>query len=235
MIHKADAERRRRALRQFMAARGLEPAEWARRAGLTNANSIYNFLRGRAASLSQKTLEALASAEGVSVSELTGESLVTLRRGLTRLEVRGEVQAGAWKEAIELPPDERFVITLYSFDLPSGVKTYGLLVRGTSMDKIYPPGTVIEVVNLPDFWRELRNGDKVVVYRRNREGLIEATCKEFQKSDSTVWLWPRSNDPAYQQPFSFPWPPRADSEPRDDGVESVEIRAVVVRSIRPEV
>lgn len=232
---KAAAERRRRSLREFMKSRDLKPAPWARRAGLPNANAIYNFLGGDSDSLSQKTLEALATAEGVEVAELTGDSLLTAQRGIVRLRVIGAVQAGRWVEAVEQSIEERLVISLVAAPISSPRKTYGLVVRGTSMNRLYPPGTILECIGLYDYDGDFRNGLKVIVHRRSREGLIEATCKELQVADGHAWLWPRSDDPEHQQPISVPWPPDPDRGTADDGAESITIEAVVIRSIRDEV
>ena len=83
----ANAVRRRRALRDFMAKHDLKPAVWARKAGLKNPNSLYNFLGGRSNSLASKTLEVLARAVGVTVDDLIGDVLSPAR-------VRGVAEAG---------------------------------------------------------------------------------------------------------------------------------------------
>lgn len=74
MKRKQDAIRRRAAIQTFMAATGLRPASWARRAGIS-PNGIYNFLNGRSDSLSQRVLEALALAAGRPISQIIGESI----------------------------------------------------------------------------------------------------------------------------------------------------------------
>lgn len=67
-----DAERRRMALRQFMKAHGLRVFPWAKKAGISEG-ALRNFLNGKSNSLSTRTLDALATAIGVSVSTLLGE------------------------------------------------------------------------------------------------------------------------------------------------------------------
>lgn len=56
-----------------MDARGITANAWAERAGLPNANAIYNFLSGKSRSLSQATYEKLAGVFGISTSILTGD------------------------------------------------------------------------------------------------------------------------------------------------------------------
>ncbi len=76
LASRATAERarqRRAALQRFIDQHGLNRAELARMAGLSNANSLHNFLNGRAASLSLRTLEAIVRAvPGATLEELTG-------------------------------------------------------------------------------------------------------------------------------------------------------------------
>lgn len=69
------ADRRRRALRRFMASRNLQVFPWAKRAGVSEA-AIRNFLKGRSDSLAVPILEKLAAAEGVPI-----DALVTMPSG----------------------------------------------------------------------------------------------------------------------------------------------------------
>jgi hypothetical protein len=69
-----DAERRREAFRRVLKKFDMTPTDLVRAAGLkaTNANAIFNFLNGRAASLRQATYEKLLRAlPGVTIEELT--------------------------------------------------------------------------------------------------------------------------------------------------------------------
>lgn len=68
------AEARREAIRTFMAERGWSQKEWCDMAGLDNASALGNFLSGHARSLNLETLEPLARAAGVTVSQLIGET-----------------------------------------------------------------------------------------------------------------------------------------------------------------
>lgn len=84
------SERRRAALRKFMAARGLKAFSWADKSGVRES-TIRGFLAGRARSLNQSTLDRLAKSVGVSVPELLGESERSER---TTVPVVGYVGAG---------------------------------------------------------------------------------------------------------------------------------------------
>lgn len=233
MRRKNDAERRRRALRAFMVAHGLKPAAWSRQAGLKTPNSIYNFLSGRADSLASKTLELLARASGVTVDQLIGSSVTNPNRGIVTIKVTGSAEAGLWGAA-DIPVANQRVFTMTASRQQSAVgKTYGLVVSGTSMNLLYPPGTILECLDLHDHEGELVNGNRVIVHRRNKERLLEVSCREFRLAGGLAWLWPRSDDPEWQTPLSLPWPPSTNGA----GPQELEIviKAVVIRSIREEI
>ena len=194
------ADIRRRNLRRFMDARGLKPKPWCERAGLS-PNSLYNFLNGRSDSLSQPTLEALSAAENVHPSQLMGESVVPLAKHNRSITVIGSVQAGAWVEAIEWPLDERFTISVpFENEFYNGV--YGLVVRGDSMNKDYPDGSIVFVTDIYEYKKRLVNGDHVICERVDSGGLVEATVKELVFDEKGAsWLWPRSTNPEHQQPI----------------------------------
>lgn len=232
-----EAERRRQAFRAFMKTHNIHDlAAWARAAGLPNANSLYNFLKGRSRSLSQPTLEALAHAiPGARPGDLFKESVTSLNGSLHTGYIRGEIQAGLWKDREEWPQGDWKPITLPANKLHRSKRSYFLIVRGNSMNLLFPEGTIIECVNLPDYDGALKTGDKVVVVRRDRNGLYETTCKELRVRDDKAELWPRSDDPEFQGVIGVPWPPEDGEVARDDGIEEIAVKAVVIRSIREEV
>jgi len=61
-------------LERLMDEAGMTPADVARKLGLSNGNLLYNFRSGRTETLSQRTLQALADAFGISVDELLGRT-----------------------------------------------------------------------------------------------------------------------------------------------------------------
>lgn len=75
-------------------------------------------------------------------------------------------------------------------------------VRGTSMDQVFPDGTVVLIVNTIVNRIQPRSGDYVLVQRVDKNGLHEASLKQLVIDlDGKQWLWPRSNDPLYQAPI----------------------------------
>lgn len=142
-----------------------------------------------------------------------------------RVFVKGEVAAGVWKEAWEVPEDEWEAYTGRTDIVVPLQERFGLRVIGDSMGLIYPPGTIIDCVAYRGD-AEIPSGKRVVVQRTRADGCIEATVKEYVVDEAGIqWFVPRSNNPAFQ---AF----RADQP--GDGIVRVEIIGIVVASIRPE-
>lgn len=137
--------------------------------------------------------------------------------------VVGSVQAGAWAEILDDPPDPEDLVPIY---LPGfeGASLYALRIHGPSMDMFYPDGSLVIVC--PAVEIGVREGDHVVV-RRRRGSLAETTVKEVVREPTGIALWPRSTDPNFQEPIRLETVRDADDGP--------EIIAVVVSSylIRP--
>lgn len=166
---------------------------------------------------------------------------------LGTVHVRGAVQAGVWSEATEWPSDEWYAVTVPLSVKYMDAEKFGLEVRGTSMDRLYPDGTVVIAVKFSDIGRNPRPGERVVVLRRNTAG-VEATLKEYALDErGRHVLWPRSSDPEFQVPFvltgdlpmsagdeMIPKIARAAALPRDIAPDDIIISALVIGSYRPE-
>lgn len=144
----------------------------------------------------------------------------------------GDVQAGAWKEAVEYPLDDRVSYPVYTGEQPGTNKMFLLRVKGDSMNQSNAPdGTLLICMKFLDFlnYRDPKSGDKVIVHRSDNHGLIEATAKELEiRENGEHWLWPRSDNPEYQQPIKVPAP----SQWLDPHAEIV-VHAVVVGYLPP--
>jgi len=118
-----------------------------------------------------------------------------------RLVVRGDVQAGDWRDAIEWPEADwqTFSISGLSPKPNAAQPAFGLLVRGVSMNLVFPPGTILVCVRYADLGCPPSAGDHVVCQQRRRDGLVEATIKELTHSASGWWLQPHSDSPAHQR------------------------------------
>jgi transcriptional regulator with XRE-family HTH domain len=141
-----------------------------------------------------------------------------------KLFVKGEVQAGAWREAYELPEED-----WRSFNGRPNVTAklehrFGLRVIGDSMDLKYPHGSIVECISV--FGNvEALPGRRVVVVRKRDDQMYEATVKRLVESEGELWLVPESSNPAHR-PIKL-------SEP-EPGILETRIAAVVVRALIDE-
>lgn len=150
----------------------------------------------------------------------------------TQIEVRGDVQAGVWREAIEWPQADWYAITVPLDTAFAGLHRYGLLVKGDSMDKVFPDGSIAVVINLVDLGRMPKTGEVVVaVHRSKTSDEFEATVKAVQVLESgEMILWPQSTNPDFATPLRIP----AGACEHDAGMPDVFIQALVVASYRPK-
>lgn len=141
-----------------------------------------------------------------------------------RIFVVGEVQAGVWREAMEESPDVRHYIETPEDPRYPGVRRFALRVKGQSMGDVFPDGSVIICVKLMDIGRQPLDGEYVIVQRVRPDGLTEATVKQYVLKDGEVYLWPRSQQPDYQQPLKLT---------PDGENEEILITAIAIRVDRP--
>lgn len=207
-------------LAEIRKKRGFTQASLAERLGVEQP-TVQRWEKGkREPSLGQ--LVELATVLRVEPSALLG-SMTAAPLG-PRLFVKGEVAAGVWREALELPHDDWLEFTGRADVIAAPEHRFGLKVIGDSMDLVYPPGTIVECVST-FAGADPEPGKRVVVVRTNYEGQIEATVKELVESDGELWLVPRSRNPAHT--------PICISE-NDPEIREVRIAAIVVASVRPE-
>jgi len=156
------------------------------------------------------------------LAEVLGKSVEYLRFGgeqisnLKRIEVLGDVRAGAWRNALEFEEEDKEILSV-----PAPPRAFSLIARGESMNERYPDGTYLICLPIIEF-DEIKDGAGVIVHRSNAEGLWEATVKEYRLKDGKAYLWPRSDHPDHQNPLLY------------ENGESVEITAIVVGTYRPE-
>jgi transcriptional regulator with XRE-family HTH domain len=214
---------KRQALLSLLAKHDVTPSELARRAGVTSG-TLYSYLKGRTASLTVTTAVKLAAALDEPVGYITGDAVVVDAdepMALRAISIVSEVSAGTWREEPDLPPDDRETVGIPSIPAIYRAVAFGVRVSGSSMDLVYPSGTMLVCVPLAEFHREPRVGDRVIV-RRERADLYETTVKELATGAAgQVVLMPRSSRPEHQQPLPL------------DG-DHQAIMAVVIGSYREE-
>lgn len=239
----------REMLRRWMQAvldhTGWSAKEWARRADTspTNITRLTNSNEGSTPNFStvMKLMKVAPTMPGVSPDNsannvvqfpfILNES-TKAHDEFTPVEVEtafiiGEVRAGQWLEDIEWTREEWMPIVAPADPRYQHLKQFGLLVRGPSMNEFYQDGDVVICVKLIDLGRDPDSEDHVVAHRVRRDGLTEATVKEYREIEGRKLLMPRSTHPDHQAPVDITDP--------GDGNQDEEIcmTALVIGSFHP--
>lgn len=195
---------------------------WAKDAGVSK-NSLYNFLNGHSEALDLMTYQKLARAASVPLHRLTGEAPEITAP--TAIMVVGHIEAGAFREAVEWDESRWYAVDV---PVPSRFRSRAkaLEIRGPSMNREYPEGSVVIWVDQLDF-RPARDGDHVVAYAYAHDDTIEATVKELRVVDGRQWLWPQSDHPDHQAPIEISNPP--------EHVARIEIQGIVLGGYKARV
>lgn len=154
------------------------------------------------------------------LADALGTTALYLQTGLTdhkalssrAIPFRGEVAAGVFVEVGEGvdSPDEWLPFNPVP-QFPEG-SVYCLTVRGNSLDKIAPAGTVLVCVDLVAAGLDIREGDLVIVERsKHQGGMIEMTAKRVRSVRGGFELYPESSDPKWK-PLAFPRHSNTDGE-----------------------
>lgn len=218
-------------IRELRLRSGLTVAETARRGGWKQPSSYHRYEdaeRFRRKWLPMDVAQRLSQAfVGLGSPQITSDEILALtqptgapskRVGSSAriVEVIAVVEAGVWREALELPQDEREQFPMPSIPGFEGVEVFGLRVRGSSMNLIYPEGSIAFFVRPEDL---TPTDGHIVVVMKKRGDLYETTLKELGRDKrNRVALFPRSSDPRHQAPLY----------PGKQGAESVEIIGVAV-------
>jgi hypothetical protein len=209
-------------LKALMKRAGITFRGLARRAGYAGASSIQTHLAGSRDYLTADVAIRLGRAlDGLGTPPLRYADVVRQLAGIEvadrgksasldrsvapavpsrPLPVVAAVQAGAWQVA-ETWGEQQYTVTVPVPPQWAAYDLVGIEVRGPSMDRLYPPGTVLICVSYLDLGREPRHGERVIV-QRFRGSEVEATCKEIRRDgDGVVRLWPLSTHPDHQAPI----------------------------------
>lgn len=204
---------------QRIEALGLTREKAALDAGL-GKDSIRDLARRPKTMPRLDTLVALAHVLQVTPEWLAFEVGESRSAGLR---VRGEVAAGIWVETeglTDTPPIAPVPVEADP-DYPHDAQ-YGLLVRGTSVNRVARGGSILICVDVAAGGIEPAAGDLVIVERRRMQGKQrEVTAKRVQRRGSRIELVPDSDDPA--------WKAQAALDPmRAPEGETLSICAVVI-------
>lgn len=209
-------------IKQVRLEKGLTLDQLAERVGVSTG--YLQRMEAGVRATNTRWLTKIAEALGVQPKDLLSRPVPGRMIEIDDIKVIGAVQAGYWVEAMEWPQEQQ-----YSIAVPKPAearKAFGLVVNGPSMNKVFKNGCILICVSLMDFWRDLKSDDYVIVQKRDANDLIEATVKQLVIDQTgRAWLWPRSDDPEFQQPVNVPWP--AETEFPDDN-RDIGVTAVVV-------
>lgn len=151
------------------------------------------------------------------------------RLRVSTLPVLGAVEAGVYRDAVEWPEEDRYLIQAPVAGAYGLGNAYALEVRGESMNKLYPNGSIVICVSFYSLDRFPISGERVVAYRKKDTLGVEATVKEFRiDPQGDAWLLPLSDHPDHQRAIYLG---KIGSERED---EEVHIEALVVGSYRRE-
>ncbi|KQM99451.1 S24 family peptidase [Sphingomonas sp. Leaf226] len=212
-----------------MTARGLSLAASNQR----NPDLVRNFLKNG-------TKPAIASVAGL--CDAMGVEFVLMLKDYTGpipapsswLVVNSDVEAGSWREQTEWGPADWYEIQIEPSDFGRR-HTFGAVVKGRSMEKVLPPGTILRCEDIAFGLTSFNDGDYAIV-QRTRHGLTELTCKRLAlQPDGTWMLHAESYQPEFQDPIALGSPPDPEFEtwftlPDDD---VVSIRAIVIDAYLP--
>jgi len=190
-------------IRKLRADLGLMQTEFAAKIG-AKQDLVSKWERGEH-SPSAEYASKMAELAGVPLGSFLG--VQPLRKAEVTghtVTVVGELQAGVWREAVEWDFEEQFEVPYYPAPNVPNMPVRAFIVRGTSMNRLYPDGTMVFVASTIANKLKPVSGNKVLVSRRNADGFYEATIKELVVDENKrKWLWPRSYDPEHQAPIEY--------------------------------
>ncbi|MGG3813435.1 XRE family transcriptional regulator [Methylorubrum rhodesianum] len=210
-----------------------------------SASAIRNIREGKSQSPRLETIRKLAPTLKVTPEWLAfgGEDEIEAAKAASAalppasLPVVGEVAAGRWLEAddhVDVPPYDPVPVQPDS-RWPVEAQ-YGLMVRGTSLNRVALDGDILACVDAIAARYRPREDDLVIVEMRRNAGLLrQMTAKRYMRLSTHIELWPDSDDPRWQTPIIIPHPEDGliSTIDDDDGRIEVTIKAMVTWVHRP--
>lgn len=222
---------------------GITHIELAKRLGVSRG-AVSNWARGKA--ISGENIARVAEVFGVTMDwlklgkgkmpefeSLSVNPLETLRVNTYSPEgnksfirqratpILGTVAAGVWLEIETMAPYDQpkeLLPIVYQSEYPDEA-VFGLYVKGTSLNRIAPEGSILICLDLANVGGGYTDGDLVVVERRMRQGgLREVTAKRVRHRNGTTVLMPESDDPQWQRAVTL--------DPETGGDDTTEVSVI---------
>lgn len=199
----------------------------------SNPDLVRNFLGSRQTKPKPEHVAGLASALGVPFVTFLSNWDGPIPRRKSWLLVNAAVEAGVWREHVEWGPEDWFEIAVEPSSRDS--EDFGFIVRGRSMDKVLPPGTILRCADPITSGVTFRDEDYVIV-ERERGGFVELTCKKLCMRPDGAWeLRAESHSSEFDDPIFIGRPLDGPDRDQFDAMDEGEIRikAVVIDAYLP--
>jgi hypothetical protein len=198
-----------------------------------NPDLVRNFLR-KGTKPNIESVDGIANALGLNLVHFIKDYDGVRPTKKSWLLVNADVEAGVWREQVEWGPEDWFEIQIEPSD--NAIRgVFGAVVKGRSMEKVLPPGTILRCEDVIFGLSDYNDGDYAIV-ERVRHGLTEITCKRLSRKIDGSWeLRAESYQPEFQDPIYLgnPVEPEAAKRFRIDGDEEVRVRALVIDAYLP--
>lgn len=183
----------RNRVRELREARGWSQADLAEKIDV-HWQTIHRIEKSKTR-IMEKRERAIAEVFGVAPDDLYVKDSPG---GFRTVRVQQHVQAGYYAESNLWPDDEGYDVVVPADEELQPFKLYGTEVRGPSMNRLYPEGTVLVYTSAFETLDKPVVGKRYIVERERLDGLREATVKTLQTDDEgNYWLVPESADPRF--------------------------------------
>ena len=180
-------------IKQLRKARGLSQSDLGDQIGV-HWQTISRIERQKTR-LMAKQERALAEFFGVAPDDLYTKGDAP---GVRSVHIQQHVQAGVYAESNLWPDDEGYDVVVPDDEELRGFSLYGAEARGSSMNLVYPAGTVLVYTSQLETAESLMVGKRYIVERERIDGLRESTVKTlWQDQEGFYWLQPESDDPRF--------------------------------------
>jgi len=232
-----EARRRRKALRDFLTARGLTATDLARKVGMPTPNAIFNLLNGYSASLSVDAVERiLCACPDSSFAEIVG---LPSQEGRPPAAPRSEwpypnvvvstiVQAGTWRRSFSIRPEGWMLLPLSRDFVPIEGVMFGARVHEPGAELIYPAGSIL-ICRYISAGQEHPLGRRLVV-ARHRGPRQEVTVRELATLDGCRILRAVTAHPEHRD--NIPMPVPSETTIALPNEERIELVGYVVASMQ---
>lgn len=189
-------------IRDLRQSHGLKQHELAKKIGASQGR-VSKWESGEESPSTDYTVK-LATEFGMSTNDFLG--IMPIGQDGTsgrRIAIVGEISAGNWLDHEEWGEEDQKFVSAILPEAWSNVPIKGFIVRGRSVDKVYPDGAVVYVAPIDSVPGGPQSGEMVVAIRQDGDA-FERTLKEYVVDEAgKAWLWPRSSDPEHQAPLQF--------------------------------